>query len=620
MRAIRRSLQFLFVASVFLLTTYPVVAQQVIATVPVGSDPLFATINPVTNRIYVTNSCGDDPTCLAYPLHQGTVSVIDGGTNGILASINVGYQPYGVAVNPVSNKTYVANLCGTDSSCSSTSGTISVIDGINPNATTIALTMQPFYVTVNSVTNKIYAVGVCLVSPCEGYNTGRVTVIDGASDTVIDTVSVGFNPQSAVVNPVTNKIYVANYCGNDPTCGYPRSPGTVTVIDGATDNTTTVPVGTVPQLDVDTATNKIYVANYCGDDPDCNSETGTMTVIDGDTLLTTEVAIGGALDSIAVNSATNTIYIPGGCFGQAPCGGFPNGMVAVIDGESNNIIGRVATGPEPYNVAINSVTNKIFVANFCGLDPTCVTRSGTVTVIDGATLAFLNLNVGAGPFSVTVNSTTNRIYVPNYCGSDPTCNTYSGTVSVIDGNPPSPLQFVSLAQPCRAVDTRPPQGGGPIQGGTSQDFVISGSPACGTLPSAAAYSMNVTVVPQGRLGYLTVWPTGQPQPLASTLNSLDGRVKANAAIMPAGTAGKVSVYATDTTNVILDINGYFAPVSTSTLAFYPLAPCRVADTRNSSFPQGLGPPGLTGGMERVFPILSKPQPPAIFRRTQRPIR
>jgi hypothetical protein len=88
------------------------------------------------------------------------------------------------------------------------------------------------------------------------------------------------------------------------------------------------------------------------------------------------------------------------------------------------------------------------------------------------------------------------------------------------------------------------------------------------------------------------------------LNSLDGRVKADAAIMPAGTAGKVSVYATDTTQVIIDVNGYFAPPSASTLEFYPLAPCRVADTRNLSFPQGLGPPSLNAGQERVFPILN----------------
>ncbi len=56
-------------------------------------------------------------------------------------------------------------------------------------------------------------------------------------------------------------------------------------------------------------------------------------------------------------------------------------------------------------------------------------------------------------------------------------------------------------------------------------------------------------------------------------------------------------------NVILDINGYFAPASGSTLAFYPLPPCRVADTRSSSYPQGLGAPFLPGLQQRDFPIL-----------------
>jgi hypothetical protein len=88
------------------------------------------------------------------------------------------------------------------------------------------------------------------------------------------------------------------------------------------------------------------------------------------------------------------------------------------------------------------------------------------------------------------------------------------------------------------------------------------------------------------------------------LNSLDGRIKANAAIVPAGASGDVSVYATDTTNVILDIDGYFAPVSGSTLAFYPLPPCRIADTRKDTFPPGLGSPYLTGRQERPFPILN----------------
>ena len=87
------------------------------------------------------------------------------------------------------------------------------------------------------------------------------------------------------------------------------------------------------------------------------------------------------------------------------------------------------------------------------------------------------------------------------------------------------------------------------------------------------------------------------------MNSLDGRIKANAAIVPAGSQGAVSVFVSNTTDVVLDIDGYFAPVSGSTLAFYPLTPCRVADTRKSNFPQGLGSPHLSGKVARDFPVL-----------------
>ena len=67
------------------------------------------------------------------------------------------------------------------------------------------------------------------------------------------------------------------------------------------------------------------------------------------------------------------------------------------------------------------------------------------------------------------------------------------------------------------------------------------------------------------LGYLTIWPTGEDQPAVSTMNSLDGRIKANAAIVPAGYEGTVSVYVSNLTNVVLDIDGYFAPANGSTL-------------------------------------------------------
>jgi uncharacterized repeat protein (TIGR03803 family) len=162
-------------------------------------------------------------------------------------------------------------------------------------------------------------------------------------------------------------------------------------------------------------------------------------------------------------------------------------------------------------------------------------------------------------------------------------------------------QFVA-ATPCRLIDTR--LTGGPIQGGTSRSFPIPQEGGCNIPTTAAAYSLNVSAVPQGSLAYLTIWPTGESRPVVATLNSLDGRIKADAAIVPAGTSGAVSVYVTNTSNVVLDINGYFAPVSGSTLAFYPLTPCRIADTRKTNFPQGLGAPFLPGQQERDFPILN----------------
>jgi hypothetical protein len=134
--------------------------------------------------------------------------------------------------------------------------------------------------------------------------------------------------------------------------------------------------------------------------------------------------------------------------------------------------------------------------------------------------------------------------------------------------------------PCRLLDTR---SGQPLQGGVPLTFTVQG--VCGIPAGVAAYSLNVTVVPHGTLNYLTVWPDGQTRPVVSTMNSYDGRIKANAAIVPSG-SGKIDLYATDTTDVILDISGYFATSSDSPLAYYSVTPCRIADTRGGQYLHG----------------------------------
>jgi hypothetical protein len=163
------------------------------------------------------------------------------------------------------------------------------------------------------------------------------------------------------------------------------------------------------------------------------------------------------------------------------------------------------------------------------------------------------------------------------------------------------LQYVPLQTPCRAVDTR--QTGNALADNTTQ--VFDPGPACG-IPGQGnnpiVFAMNVTVVPHEGLGALTVWSAGTPQPNASTLNSYDGRVKSNYALVAGGVGtGLVSVWASNATDVILDVSGYFvqAPAyDQPAMLFTPVAPCRLLDTRNS--PGALGGPSLVAGQQRRF--------------------
>ncbi|MFZ0311427.1 MAG: YncE family protein [Candidatus Korobacteraceae bacterium] len=565
---------FLVLAVSLLAGALPAVAQVVIATVPAGTKPSGVAVDAVTNNAYVANECGGDPTCSS----PGTVTVINGATNGT-TTVTVGDSPVAVAVNPTTNTIYVANLCGNDLTCSS-AGTVTVINGASNTVTaTITVGYGPDAIAVNATTNMIYVANYC-GNDVNCLSPGTVTAINGATNNIA-TVTVGDYPEDLAVNSTTNKIYVANLCGNDITCS---SVGTTTVINGNNNSTVAVAVGFDPYyLDLDATTNEIYVSNNCGNDVTCRSP-GTVTAINGVTNSAATVVVGDSPGGIAVNAATNQIYVANECGNDSTCGS--PGTVTVIDGASNNTT-TVGVGVSPLFVAVNATTNQIYVPNFCGTAVACNT-AGTVSVIDGATNSVLPIAVGDGPSELAVNLSTNTAYVANV--SD-------GTVSVIGGS--TKLELINVT-PCRLVDTRQAMGtfGGPaITGGTSRSFPLPQNTNCNIPSSAAAYSLNVTVVPITTLGYLTIWPTPEMQPVVSTLNSPDGRIKANAAIVPAGVSGAVSVYVSDTTNVILDIDAYFAPAASNSYQFYPLTPCRIVDTRNNQ-DQGM----LRAGVERDYSI------------------
>jgi hypothetical protein len=80
-------------------------------------------------------------------------------------------------------------------------------------------------------------------------------------------------------------------------------------------------------------------------------------------------------------------------------------------------------------------------------------------------------------------------------------------------------------------------------------------------------------------------------------------VRANAAIVTGGTDGQISVFASNTTQVVLDVSGYFVaqvPIP-PTYSYFPITPCRVVDTRISDG-TSFGAPSLVGGQQRTFQL------------------
>lgn len=259
----------------------------------------------------------------------------------------------------------------------------------------------------------------------------------------------------------------------------------------------------------------------------------------------------------------------------------------------------------------------------CGIPPfTVAAYSLNITAIPKTLLGYLTVWPAGSPqpFVSTLNSPTGRI-VANAAivkaSPDGAISVYASDATdvVIDVNgyfaASTSIAFATTSSgfypvaPCRAVDTRGQTGslGGPTIGGAqSRQFPLSG--VCGLPASAVAYSLNITAVPDGPLGFLTVWPAGQAQPGVSTLNSVTGAIVANAAIVPAGVNGDIQVFATDPSHVVIDVNGYFGAAQGSGLSFYPIDPCRAVDTRGATGP--FGDPPLGPGKIRTFPFATNP--------------
>jgi len=158
--------------------------------------------NSLINGNFVNKGNGLMPAEISYDLSNGylyvtnynssNVSVINGATNKVIASIGVGSYPVGVAYDSSNGYLYVANL---------NSSNVSVINGTNNKViASIGVGLGPIGVSYDSSNGYLYVT-----------NDGSdiVSVINGATNKVIANINVGSGPEGVAYDPSNGYVYVA---------------------------------------------------------------------------------------------------------------------------------------------------------------------------------------------------------------------------------------------------------------------------------------------------------------------------------------------------------------------------------------------------------------------------
>jgi DNA-binding beta-propeller fold protein YncE len=263
------------------------------------------------------------------------------------------------------------------------------------------------------------------------------------------------------IDDTTDTLYASDAYGttvaviNIATCN-------ATNIAGCADRPRSIEVGAEPGRPVlNTATGTLYVPFGTSADriavinaATCNGEVGA-----GCGQRPADIDVGEGTYALGVSVTTDTIYAPsGGIIGP------PANTVEVISGAACNgsdhsgcghTAATVLVGPDPYGVAVNDATETVYIANNAGGQ-----APGTLSVINESTCngsdtagcgaATTTTGVGRGPHLVVVDGSADFVYVTDHAGAEvselngATCNAEntSGCNAVVEqavGSQPSGL-------------------------------------------------------------------------------------------------------------------------------------------------------------------------------------
>ena len=244
-------------------------------------------------------------------------------------------------------------------------------------------------VQVDSTTHRVYA-----ASSSFRNRKSVLSVLDGATGKILLTATIGSGDNGIAIDTKRQRVYVSSSDSGEVNAFTLRtSPtGQLSAIPS------TLIIGPHPQaIGVNSHLGRLYV----GDISD-----NIITVYDEDKSRIMAIISVAALpvQPLRVDESNGRVYVV--------CS---NGQeLDVIDGNTNEVIANVPTGPYPEGVAYNTATGRIYVANEGHQDNSFAdnTVNTTITVIDGQTFDVLGtLNVGRSPDGVEADPQLRRVYV-----------------------------------------------------------------------------------------------------------------------------------------------------------------------------------------------------------------
>lgn len=353
--------------------------RQVIATINVGDYPLGVAVTPDAQRVYVTNWLSN------------SVSVIDATVGGVVTTITqgIGVSPGAIAVSPDGNRVYVANYN------EGGNGSISVIDTETNKVvgTPVSTSPKPYALACHPVRDELWV----------GYNTGgRVLEARSAGDlsvlAKVDSSNRAYASHDIVFRADGSEAFGAEACGE---CGrFHRISGTLS--DGSISILEQdILYGTPPGYGHSVAINPHTGVAYLGKGRSAYQGTNPRIVEFAGQGRTLEFDYDDAPTDIAFEPEDRLIYVVRQTRKEdTPGSVIPPGSVSIVDPDTLLITATVNVGRWPSRIALGlwGPANQDPIAD-AGADQTVSTgpqHSVTVTLDgtgstdpDGDTLEYL---------------------------------------------------------------------------------------------------------------------------------------------------------------------------------------------------------------------------------------